>query len=230
MKSYIKDNLIFVALLVVITVLFLPLTFYVYEQLKEIGWDTEKFAALSSIATSFASIGTFILLLFTFLTYKETKRQREAQEEPAVTIGIVPDSKTPNLFNLYLRNSGGSPAYDLTVKFDPDLPYGDIKLNELPILKRMPLLDKGEEVSFLYDSVIEYLATNNPTKSIANVTYYTLPKNSRLARKKTRSFEIDLNLRMKQMHVMKKDMTDLVKEIQELKQAFFISKIEEKKN
>ncbi|MFL0365723.1 hypothetical protein ACH0BF_22195 [Pseudobacillus sp. 179-B 2D1 NHS] len=230
LRSYFKGAWVFIVTLVAITTVFLSLILYLFTQYKKISWDEDAYAALSLIATSLASIGTLILLFFTLLTFMETRKQRIAQEEPAITLRMHPDSKTSNLLNLHLRNSGGSPAYDLTVKFDPDLPYGDSTLNQLPMLKRMPLLDKGEDVSFLYDSAIEYFATNNPRKSTAHVTYYTLPKNSRFARKKTRSFEVDFEERMGQMNTIKRDMNDLVKEIQELKHAIFISKIEKQKN
>ena len=53
------------------------------------------------------------------------KIQRENQEEPVVSVKILPDSTNFEMLNIVIKNTGGSPAYDVSIWFDPDLPYFD---------------------------------------------------------------------------------------------------------
>ena len=90
----------------------------------------------------------------------EMKKQRAATEEPAVSIKVVPSTDAANVLNLVLKNSGGSPAYNVSVKFDPDLPYKDITLNQLNLFHDMALLDKGESVELFLASAPDYFRSN----------------------------------------------------------------------
>lgn len=184
--------------------------------------DINFYTQLAAISTTVAALGGMTLLIVTYFTFLETREQRMALEEPIVTLKIIPDSKYINFLNFVLKNTGGGSAYDLNVTFTPNLNYGDVTLNELTMFKRMPLLEKGEEIIFFYDSFIDYLDSGQPLKINAAATYYTLPKDRRSSKKIKRNFEIDFEERKGQMQLVKKDMNDLIKEIQELKQLMVI--------
>jgi hypothetical protein len=126
---------------------------------------------------------------------------------------------------LNLKNTGGSAAYDVSVKFDPDIPYeNSITLNQLNMFHRMALLDKGESVELFLDSAPEYFKSNKPKKTKATVEYYTTPlyQRERNPEPKTRIIEIDLEERKTQMQIRNRTMNDLVKEIEELKQGLLL--------
>ncbi len=201
-----------------------------YKQLLNISISNNLFTGISAISTSIATLGGLSLLFVNFLMFNETRKQRIAQEEPVVTLRLIPDVKNSNFLNFHFKNSGGGAAYDINIILDPDIPYGNSTLNKLPMFKRTPLLEKGEEVIFFYDSAISYFNSDNPKSVNAKITYYTYPKDNRASRKIIRNIEINLDEREGQMQIIQKDLTDLVKEIEELKHALIISRIEGKED
>jgi hypothetical protein len=218
-----KSFLVFIFLILLsgITLIFMM------KYLSDQNLDSDYYTLLSSVSTAVASIGGITLLFLTYFTFLETRKQRIAQEEPVVTLRLVTDEKNSNFLNFHLKNTGGGPAYDLSVTFNPDLPYGDTTLNNLKMFKRMPLLEKGEEVTFFFDTTFKYFNLEGPTTVMAKAIYYTLPKENRNARKLERSFEINIDERKGQRQIIKKDMNDLVKELEEIKHFIVISKIEQ---
>ncbi|MGX9134966.1 hypothetical protein ACWV26_11400 [Rummeliibacillus sp. JY-2-4R] len=202
------------------------LIFILVKQVISIKGDSNFYTSLSAISTGTAALGSVCLLFVTYFTFLETRRQRISREEPIVTLRLIPDNKNSNFLNIVLKNSGGGPAYDLQAVFSPDLPYGDTSLNNLNMFKRMPLLDSGEEVVFFYDSLIDYIKSPNPKLVTAYLSYYTFPKEVRNAKKFTRSFEINFEERYGQRQLVKKDMNNLVNELEELKHAIIISTME----
>jgi hypothetical protein len=196
--------------------------------------------SLSTVATSISTIGSLLLLVVTFFYFletrdmaKETRRQRELLEEPAVSIKILPDEKSSNFLYMVMKNTGGGPAYDISVSFDPDIPYGESTLNGLKMFNKMPLLDKGEETKFFFASAIEYFKSDMPKETKALVTYFLVPKSKNDKRNKynkpiIREFTIDIEEKKGQSHLIRRDVHDLVNEIEELKQVLLIASLEKK--
>ncbi|MCP3764849.1 hypothetical protein NLX67_21245 [Domibacillus sp. A3M-37] len=187
---------------------------------------TDFFDALAGVSTTVATIGGLLILIITFFTYWETRKQRISREEPTVSLRLVPDEKNSNFLNVSLKNSGGGPAYDLRAHFSPDLPYENITLNQLSMFRRLPLLDAGEEIMFFYDSIVDYMRyPNNPKSVTATVTYFTLPEGNRSAKPLFRTFELNFEERFGQRQIIKKDMSNLVNEIEELKNVLLITSL-----
>jgi hypothetical protein len=69
---------------------------------------------------------------------------------PRLVFDIAPSKKHwYNLYNVYLKNAGGSPAYNITCIFDPDLPYAkDLALGTLPIFRRLNHIVQGDDITF----------------------------------------------------------------------------------
>lgn len=199
----------------------------IYKNLSNLNLDVNFYTGVSAIATAIASIGGLILLLVTYLTFRETRKQRIAQEQPVITLRLIPDSKNSNLLNFSLKNTGGGPAYDINIHLTPDLSYGNSSLNNLSMFKNMSILESNEEITFFFDSAINYFSKNNPNpKEVkANITFYTLPKDTRGSKRLSRQINIKIDEREGQMQIIKKDVTDLVKEIEELKHAIIITKL-----
>ncbi len=201
--------------------------FFLFRFLDKKELDPDIYSQLTAISTAVASVGGITLLFLTYFTYLETRKQRIAQEEPVVTLRLITDEKNSSFLNFHLKNTGGGPAYDLKVTFNPDLPYGDTTLNNLKMFRRMPLLEKGEEVTFFFDTAMNYFNSDKPTTVNASAIYYTLPKDNRSARKLERDFEINIDERKGQRQIIKKDLNDLIKEIEEIKHFMVISKMEQ---
>jgi hypothetical protein len=221
MKKFLLNLTIFVSFLS-LSMLVILMT---YKQLLTFELNNTFFTGISALATVVAAVGGLILLTVTIRTFTLTKQQIKVQEEPIVTLRLMPDSKSSNLLTFHIKNTGGGPAYDLNIKLTPDLPYGKSTINNLPMFKRMPLLEKGEEISFLFDSYINYSKSNNPKQVNAKTTYYTLPSGSRTSKKLVREFEISLDEREGQMQIIKKDLSEVVKELEELKHALIITNL-----
>lgn len=219
-------NLKSLAYLLIIILLAVWSVLEITRSFLKLKLDNDFFSALGSVADSLASLTSIGVLLFTYFALQESRKQRENADEPVVTLRLLPEVKNNNFLSFTLKNTGGGPAYDLSVRFNPDLPYGNETLNNLNMFKRMSLLDKNEEVNFLFDSASEYYNSNNPKVTVATVTYYKQPKDQKKTKAIVRDFEIDFEERKGQMNLITRDISDLVKEVQELKHAIVIANYE----
>lgn len=214
----------------VFILLIVLLLFYIIIESKIA--NTMDFTALGAISNAItATIGlpiltvTFLYLLATRAMVDEMKKQRALIEEPAVSIKAVPSADAANILNLVLKNTGNSAAYDVSVTFDPDIPYKDrITLNQLNMFHSMALLDKGESIEVFLASAVEYFNSNKPKKTKATLEYYTTPRYQREINPepRVRIIEIDLEERKDQRQIRTRTMDDMVKEIEELKQGLLI--------
>lgn len=216
-----RQKRVFIAILITFLVLMTGLYFFI----KSLGLklNSPEYTGISAISTSIAAIGGLLLLFVTYLGYNESRLQRLAQEEPAVSVRLIPHHKNINFYYWSIKNTGNSPAYDIKIKVNPDIKYKETTINKLNIFNRLPILEKGEEISFFYNSVVNYLESDSPKMVKAHVTYYTTPKESKGSRKITRDFDIDFEERLGLLHLAKKDINDLVKEMEELKQALILN-------
>ncbi|CAM2142471.1 conserved hypothetical protein [Paraburkholderia tropica] len=215
-------------LFVITFLILMGLLFYFISSLG-IDLSSQEYIGISAISTSIAAIGGLLLLLVTYLGYNESRLQRLAQEEPAVSVRLIPHNKNINFYYWVIKNTGNSPAYDINIKIIPDIEYKGTTINKLNIFNRLPILEKGEEISFFYNSVVNYLESDSPKLVKAHITYFTAPSESKGSRKISRDFDIDFEERLGLLYLGKKDMNDLVKEIEELKQALILNAMRNKK-
>ncbi|WP_199624793.1 hypothetical protein [Paenibacillus alkalitolerans] len=227
-RKIIREILFYIAVGILIVIGLIVIT----NLLIDSGFTPDWFSKLSSIATSFASITSVLLLLVTFFyllatrnMVTEMKKQRELQEEPVVSVRIVPDEINFGMLNFLIKNTGGSPAYDVSISFDPDLPYHGGTVNEIRMFNNMPVLDKNESINFLFASSHEYFNSDKPKNSVARIQYYKAPITNLSEDNPPIIREIRVNIeeRKGQLYVNRNGMHDLVKEIEELKQVLLIS-------
>ncbi|WP_339181713.1 hypothetical protein NST56_10145 [Bacillus sp. FSL R5-0560] len=211
-----KTSYVKIAAIILFICISLAIVVHLYNFVGN-DFDNEMLSGLSAIATTVAAIGGLALLIVTYISYTEVRRQRVAMEEPAVTVKVMPDKESLGCLNLELKNTGGGQAYDVNVVFDPDIPYRDMSLNKLNIFQRTALLEKGEEISFFFNTIDQYKKSNSPMKSNVLISYYTAPKESRGAKKIVRSYEIDFAERYGLSHLVKRNMDDLVDQVEDLK-------------
>ena len=140
----------FLSLLISILIVIL-LGFLFNSFLNYINYRVYWFTKLSALSTALAAFGGLSLLFVTFLYLIETRKmvlEMKRQREPMVTVKIIPDIDNFNFMNVWIKNTGGSPAYDISIKFTPDLPYGNTTLNDVNSMKYLPILDTGEIIEF----------------------------------------------------------------------------------
>lgn len=103
----------------------------------------------------FTAIVTFSTVVYAFLTARlasETRRMRQAQTDPRIEVVVKPREEWINFLNLYVRNIGMGPAFDLTFEFHADAsPKGAEMLirdfTESAFLKKgLRYLGPGQEV------------------------------------------------------------------------------------
>ena len=78
-----------------------------------------------------------------------------------------------DLIDMVLRNSGKSPAYDITCTFNPDLPYySNFTLSKLQVFNNFSLLEAGQEMKFFFNSLIEIKdRPKSQLKTMVNTKY-----------------------------------------------------------
>ena len=154
---------------------------------------------------------------------EEMIKQREIQEEPIVSARIVPDGNNFGMLNMNVRNTGGGPAYNVSIKFDPDLPYQESSINSLKMFNDMPVLDKNENIEFLFASAHAYFNSSNPKSTVAKIQYYRKPvaigeKDEPIRRE----IMINIDERKGQLYVNRNGLHDLEKEVEEIKQGLLM--------
>jgi len=127
---------------------------------------------------------------------------------PRVFFDIVPHDKKINILMVVLKNAGRTPAYDITCKFDPDIPYYEgLTLSKLPIFKNLPYLLDGDKIEFTFGSFPSYVSdSTNPTQINVTISY----SDSREC-KFEHSYVIDINRYRGLLMSDEKDLTDIHK-------------------
>ena len=215
--------------ILIITSFILYLTKYYTNNIFDNNW----FSKLTSISTAFATIIGVLLLIVTFFYFIETRKMVSEvikQSEPILSAKIIPYTINVNLLKFVLKNTGTSPAYNVSLSFDPDIPYVSSSLNELKMFQNMPFLDNGEVVEFFFASSFEYFKNKNcPKNSIVTIKYFISPQPKKKFMK-TKKIILQLDERMGLLTIDLKNFDDLVKEIEELKHALLILLAERNKN
>lgn len=226
-------HILYVCIAILVIILLVLICTWLYGKLAK---DTSFYSNLGTVSSSLSAIGGLLVFLVTFLYFLETRkmtratqRQTELMEQPAVSIKVIPSDDTPNILLMVIKNTGGGPAYDLSVTFTPDIPYGQKTLNQLNIFNKMPLLDKGEEVKFFFGSAIDYGKNDEPKELTANLKYYSIPQlNGEVSEPIEREFVIDVIERHDLRYISRRNIHDLVNEVEELKHALVIATLEKK--
>ena len=96
---------------------------------------------LSEVALALFTVG---LVWLTRVLAEETKKTRQQHRHPQIVATIEPN-KHIGFFDFVIENVGLGPAYDITIRLDPDISYtsngtherklSDCNLNNIPILK-----------------------------------------------------------------------------------------------
>lgn len=215
-----------ISLALTLIFIFLEILYY------EFGIQINEYKAfvnnLEDHSNGILTLVTCIYVLFTGLLLKVSQKQINLSQTPIISVRIQPDESYFNTYYIYIHNTGNGAAYDLSLHFDPDLPYLDSSLNNLNSMKNISIILPGETIKFLFSSVPEYLSNpQNQRYTTIKYEYYRFPKKmfSNCIRQ---SINIDLYERINLMLIKEKTLSDVVKELEELKQGLLMILVDKK--
>ncbi len=146
-----------------------------------------------SFAVIFSAIVAIATTVYAILTWKltlETRRMREAQTEPRVSVTIQPREEWINFIDIVIQSIGLGPAYNVKFKVEPDFEYAKGNfLSELGFIKNgLRYLAPNQKLQFFLTSMIENFEEKTKYSFEIKVTY----KNS-LGKKYEDAYIIDFS-------------------------------------
>jgi hypothetical protein len=151
---------------------------------------------LNTNSGSIIAILTFVLAvstgIYAYLTWRmvnETKRMREIQSEPNISIYFKSKEEYIGLIDLVIKNIGLGPAFNIDFKVNPDFKYTDNKnISELNLFKNgLNHLAPNQEIIFFLNSLPIILEQKLPLSFDITVNYENVMK-----KKFQNTYNIDL--------------------------------------
>jgi hypothetical protein len=169
-----------------------------------------------------------MLVFLTYLYLKATKgilnenvKQSELLVSPFIYVSIEPDMEQNNFFFVKIKNSGNSTAYNIDINFSENLLSITSKsINDFYLFKRIPALNKNEEISFFLSDA-KSLLNNGNTKTMVNINYSNSPNS--LSKPTNNSYEIDLGIYQDLLQLTRPSNSDLFEEMRSLKEALLLN-------
>ena len=102
------------------------------------GFLNENSNAILAFFSFVVCITTVVYAWITGRMFYETKKMREAQTEPNISLSIMSKEEHAHLKDLEIQNIGFGPAYNIKFEVIPDFQYTKRKmLSELNIMKNV---------------------------------------------------------------------------------------------
>jgi len=117
----------------------------------------ENSGAFAVIFSAVVAIATIVYAILTWKLVSETRKMREAQTEPKISVTIQPIEEWTNLIDMVIQNIGLGPAYDIKFEINPDFEYMKGKfLSELGFMKNgIKYLAPNQKLQFFLTNMIE---------------------------------------------------------------------------
>ena len=129
--------------------------------------------AFAVIFSAIVAIATTVYAILTWKLTSETRKMREAQTEPRVSVTIQPIEEWINFIDMVIQNIGLGPAYNIKFKVEPDFEYAKRKfLSELGFMKNgLRYLAPNQKLQFFLTSMIENFEEKTKNPFEIRVTY-----------------------------------------------------------
>jgi hypothetical protein len=123
--------------------------------------------AWQAISTMVAAAAFIVALVIGWSQLRAAKKARKEQARPYIVVDILPGLASEKLLDLVVTNIGKSPAFDLTISFDPPPErvdeIGQFKLKDTRILtEATPMFAPGREFRMFFDSAIDRYKSKLP--------------------------------------------------------------------
>ncbi len=92
--------------------------------------------AFAVMFSALVAIATIVYAILTWKLVSETRKMRETQTEPKVSVTIQPREEWINFIDMVIQNIGLGPAYNIKFEVSPDFEYAKGKfLSDLGFMK-----------------------------------------------------------------------------------------------
>lgn len=129
--------------------------------------------AFSVIFSAIVAIATVVYAILTWRLTSETRKMREAQTEPKISVTIQPREEWINFIDMVIQNIGLGPAYNIKFEVNPDFEYrkGNF-LSELGFMKNgLKYLAPNQKLQFFLTSIVENFEEKTKKSFEIRVTY-----------------------------------------------------------
>lgn len=103
-------------------------------------------ATMTVLGAVVTAVATVMLWRVTKVLAVETKRMAEASAQPQVVVSIEPNQWAMNYADIIVANTGNATAFDVLVKFDPEIPREPEMPDRPTPLQTISLLRPGQQV------------------------------------------------------------------------------------
>lgn len=115
---------------------------------------SEQYPMLYEILDNLFQLLNVILVLgaltYAGLQYHSSKKEKHDRERPFIYLDLEFES---GLCTLVIKNTGGSPAKDVFIRFTPDIIIHGDNINTLPVLSGLPFLAPNKEIKMFIGSL-----------------------------------------------------------------------------
>ncbi|KGK98964.1 hypothetical protein LI82_02675 [Methanococcoides methylutens] len=115
-------------------------------------------SALTLFFSFVVAASTVVYAILTWRLVSETRKTREAQIKPHVSVSFEQSnaSGSPGLLDMVMENLGEGPAYDLQFEVTPDFEMDTVKLSEVGFIKNgLRYLGPSQKIRFFLTSLYE---------------------------------------------------------------------------
>lgn len=129
--------------------------------------------AFAVIFSAVVAVATIVYAILTWRLVSETRKMREAQTEPKVSVTIQPREEWINFIDMVIQNIGLGPAHNIKFNVKPDFEYAKEKfLSELGFMKNgLRYLAPNQKLQFFLTSMIENFEEKTKKPFEIRVTY-----------------------------------------------------------
>jgi hypothetical protein len=117
----------------------------------------ENSGAFTVIFSALVAVATLSYAILTWRLVSETRRMRQAQTEPKISISIQPKEEFISFIDMVIQNIGLGPAYDIRFELRKDFEYEKGKfLSELNLIKTgVKYLAPNQKYQFFFTSMVD---------------------------------------------------------------------------
>jgi len=133
----------------------------------------ENSGAFAVAFSAVVAIATIVYAILTWRLVSETRKMREAQTEPKISVTIQPREEWIGLIDMVIQNIGLGPAYNIKFEIKPDFEYAKGNfLSELGFIKSgLRYLAPNQKLQFFLTSMIENFEEKTKKPFKVKVTY-----------------------------------------------------------
>lgn len=173
--------------------------------------DLTTFELYTILLTSGIVVLTLVYAYFTYALFSESRKMREIQTNPRLSVYLMCDSHSIRMKNLVVKNIGLGPAYDIKFKLSSDFTLFDGKqLSEIHFIKTgIPYMPPR------YD--IQFLMTDFDYPKYADISFViTIKYQNSLKQLFEEDFVIDFSLWKNLTNITPKGLPDVVEELKNI--------------